>query len=398
MARTLKSDRTLFGSTLLLVAASLVMVYSASAVQQADLKHVSYYYLMRQLAWVVMGLAGLLCAMRIDYRVLRRPEVIWPLVGLVVVGLVAVFLFRPVKGAHRWVSLGSFSVQPAEFAKLVAIVFAAALLDRRMHRINDVAYALAPIAILTVGFGGLIVKEPDFGTAMMMVATVVAMVFAAGLSYKYLMGLFALLVPGAIGLIALEPYRVDRFLIFLDPWKDQLGKGFQSIQALIAVGSGGPLGKGIMAGVQKLFYIPEPHTDFIYAVIGEELGLVGTTFILVCFVLIAWRGFRTAVLAPDRFGSLLALGLTTLITLQAFVNMSMVIGLLPTEGVPLPFVSNGGSSLVISLIGMGILLNISQQSSRVVAPGDSVLGNGSMSGWVNGPMENLAGASERANA
>jgi cell division protein FtsW len=230
------------------------------------------------------------------------------------------------------------------------------------------------------------------------VATVVAIVFAAGLSYRFLVALFALLVPAAIGLIAFEPYRVQRFLIFLDPWKDPLKAGFQSIQALIAIGSGGPLGKGIMAGVQKLFYIPEPHTDFIYAVIGEELGLVGTTFVLVCFILIAWRGFRAAVLAPDRFGSLLALGLTTLITLQAFVNMSMVIGLLPTEGVPLPFVSNGGSSLVISLIGMGILLNISQHSSRVVAASDAVLGNGSMSGWVSGSVESMAGASERANA
>jgi cell division protein FtsW len=396
MARTLKSDRTLFGSTLLLVAVSVIMVYSASALQGG--KYPSYYFLMRQGTWAVIGLVAMLGATRIDYHVLRRPEVIWPLVGLVIVSLLAVFLFHPTKGAHRWISLSQASVQPAELAKIVAIIFTAALLERRMHRINDVAYALAPIAILTVGFGGLIVKEPDFGTAMMMVGTVVAMVFAAGLSYRYLMGLFALLVPAAVGLIALEPYRIERFEIFLDPWKDQLGKGFQAIQALIAVGSGGPLGKGIMAGVQKLFYIPEPHTDFIYAVIGEELGLVGTTCVLVCFILIAWRGFRAAVLAPDRFGSLLALGLTTLITLQAFVNMSMVIGLLPTEGVPLPFVSNGGSSLVISLIGMGILLNISQQSSRVVAAGDAVLGNGSMGGWAGGSVESMAGASERANA
>ena len=398
MARTLKSDRTLFGSTLLLVAVSVVMVYSASALQAENSDHASYYYLAKQGVWAAMGLVALLAAMRIDYHYLRRPEIIWPLVGLVVVTLVAVFGFRSVKGAHRWIQLGSASVQPAELAKLVAIVFAAALLERRMHRINDVAYALAPIAVLTVGFAGLIVREPDFGTAMIMVASVVAMVFAAGLSYRYLVGLFGLLVPAMVGLIALEPYRVQRFFIFLDPWKDQLGKGFQSIQALIAVGSGGLLGKGIMAGVQKLFYIPEPHTDFIYAVIGEEVGLVGTTVILICFILIAWRGFRAAVLAPDRFGSLLALGLTTLITLQAFVNMSMVIGLLPIEGVPLPFVSNGGSSLVISLIGMGILLNISQQGSRVVAAGDAVLGNGSMGSWSAGSMEPLAGASEQAKA
>jgi cell division protein FtsW len=397
MARTLKSDRTLFGSTLLLVAASVIMVYSASAVQ-AEAKYSSAgYFLYKQLAWVALGVVAMLVVMRIDYRVLRRPEVIWPLVGVVVLGLLAVFAFKPVKGAQRWIPLSVAKLQPAELAKLVAIVFAAALLDRRMHRINDLAYALAPIAVVTIGFGGLIVLEPDFGTALMMVASVVAMVFAAGLSYRYLAGLFALLVPALIGLIALEPYRVTRFFIFLDPWKDPMDKGFQAIQALIAVGSGGVLGKGLMAGVQKIFYIPEPHTDFIYAVIGEEVGLVGTSFILICFILIAWRGFRAAVLAPDRFGSLLALGLTTLITLQALVNMSMVIGLLPTEGVPLPFVSNGGSSLAISLIGMGILLNISQQSSRVLAAGDAVLGNGSLGGWT-GSLEPLADAGEQAKA
>jgi len=394
MARTLKSDRLLFSTTLLLVAASVIMVYSASAVQ-AELKHTSYYFLAKQLAWVVLGLAVLLVMMRIDYHVLRRPIIIWSLVGFVTLALMAVFAFPAVNHAHRWIFFAGGSVQPSEIAKVVAIVFGAALLERRMHRINDVAYALAPIAIVTMVLGGLVVLQRDFGTAGILVATIAAMVFAAGLNYRHLLGLLGILIPAGAALIVLSPNRLHRFMVFLDPRSDPMGFGFQPMQALIAVGSGGVLGKGIMAGVQKLFYIPEPHTDFIYAVIGEEVGLIGTTFVLACFLLIAWRGFRASVLAPDRFGSILALGLTTLITLQALVNMSMVIGLLPTEGVPLPFVSNGGSSLVINLIGMGILLNISQQSSRV-PQADSPLAAIGIGDWSGGSM--ASASSERANA
>jgi cell division protein FtsW len=216
-------------------------------------------------------------------------------------------------------------------------------------------------------FAGLILLEPDFGTAAVLIGIVTVMVFAAGLTYRYVFGALLILVPTALVLVFSTPYRRERFLIFLDPWKDPLGNGFQAIHSLFAVATGGLFGRGLMAGVEKLYYIPEPHTDFIYAVIAEELGLVGTTLTLLCFALIAWRGLRASLLAPDRFGSLLALGITMMIALQALVNMSVVTVLLPTKGIPLPFVSNGGSSLLINLVAMGILLNVSQQASATAA-------------------------------
>jgi cell division protein FtsW len=242
-----------------------------------------------------------------------------------------------------------------------------------MHRINELMYTLAPIALVTLGLAGLIVVEPDFGTAFVLVLVVTAIVFAAGLSYRYLLtALLLVILPAALGLILAAPYRRRRLLAFLDPSSDPLGVNFQLMQSLIAVGSGGTLGTGLMAGIQKLYYLPEAHTDFIFAVAGEELGLLGTGLILLCFAVMGWRGLRTSLLAPDRFGSLLALGLTMMVILQALVNMSVVLGLLPTKGIPLPFVSNGGSSLVINLVAMGILLNISQQSSPTAAASASV--------------------------
>jgi cell division protein FtsW len=224
-----------------------------------------------------------------------------------------------------------------------------------------------PIGIVTFVLAALIVFEPDFGTAVMVVFVVATIVFAAGLSYRYLIGTALVLLPAAMILVLSSGYRRRRVFSFLDPWQDPLGDGYQMIQSLIAVGSGGAFGKGLMGGVQKLFYIPEPHTDYIFAVIAEELGLIGTTVILACFAVIAWRGLRTALVAPDKFGSLLALGLTAMVAVQALLNMSVVIGLLPTKGIPLPFVSNGGSSLLVNLVAMGILLNISQQASPVAA-------------------------------
>jgi len=376
MARRLKSDKFLFWATLLLVCASVVMVYSASAVQAETRYGEPYRYLFKQLSWAVIGFLLLLGAMRIDYHHYRRPPVIWAVLGLVVAGLLKVFLFAPSNGARRWIAVAGVSMQPSELAKLAAIFFAAALLERRMHRINEVTYALVPVAIVTTALAGLIVIEPDFGTSTMVVAVVGVMVFAAGLSYGYLIGGLVMLLPVAMILVASEPYRVRRVMTFLDPWQDPLGAGYQQIQALIAVGSGGTFGKGLMGGVQKLFYIPEPHTDYIFAVIAEELGLIGTTVVLVCFAVIAWRGLRTALVAPDRFGSLLAIGLTMMVALQALFNMSVVLGMLPTKGIPLPFVSNGGSSLVVNLFAMGILLNVSQQASPTAAMAVGVPGGG----------------------
>jgi cell division protein FtsW len=363
MARTLKSDKLLFSATLFLVCASVIMVYSASAVQSLNKYDVPYHFLSKQLAWGVMGFGLMLMAMRTDYHHYKRPAVIWSVLGIVVVALLAVFLFGRINGTRRWINLAGVSLQPSELAKLAAIIFTSALLERRMHRVNELAYAVLPIGLLTAVLAGLIVLEPDFGTAVMLVLIVGTIVFTAGLSYRYLFGTLLVLLPAAMVLVLGSPYRRRRLESFLDPWKDPLGDGFQAIQSLIAVGSGGAFGKGLMAGVQKLFYIPEPHTDYIFAVIGEELGLIGTTIVLSCFAVIVWRGLRTALVAQDRFGSLLAIGLTTMVGLQALINMSVVTALLPPKGIPLPFVSNGGSSLLVNLLGMGILLNISQQSS-----------------------------------
>jgi len=363
MARKLKSDRVLFFTTAVLVGLSIVMVYSASAVVGLEHFGSATLFLVKQGMWAVMGLAMLWVVMRIDYRHYREPVFIWSALGAVTLALVAVLFMPAVNGAHRWFSIGGLGVQPSEMAKLVAIIFIAAILERRMHRINDLAYALLPIAVVVLGLVGLILLEPDLGTSVALVVIVAMMVFAAGLNYAYIVGAALVAAPIVAMLVMGSGYRRRRWLTFLDPWQDPLGDGFQIIQSLIAVGTGGLSGRGLMNGVQKLFYLPEPHTDFIYAVIAEELGLIGATVVLVCFLVVTWRGMRIALRAPDAFGSFLAIGLTTMVALQALANISIVLGLLPTKGIPLPFVSFGGSSLLMNLLGMGILLNVSQHAS-----------------------------------
>jgi cell division protein FtsW len=272
-----------------------------------------------------------------------------------------------VNGTRRWFALAGFGIQPSELAKLAIVLFTALILERRMHRINDITYSLLPIALVAGAVTGLILLEPDFGTAVALLAIVSVMVFAAGLNYKYFAGAALLLVPALYAVLMSASYRRDRLLAFWDPWADPLGNGFQIIQSLIAVGTGGVFGRGLMEGRQKLFFLPEPHTDFIYAVIAEETGLVGALVILACFGVLAWRGLRASSRAPDSFGAFLALGITMMIVLQAFVNISVVLGLMPTKGIPLPLVSAGGSSLLINLLGVGVLLNISQHETETGA-------------------------------
>jgi len=363
VARTLKYDRVLFTATLLLVCASVVMVYSASAILALERYQQPYLFLTKQVMWVVLGLAVLAIAMRVDYRTYRNDTFVWVLLGLVGLTLVAVLFSAPVNGTRRWFGLGGFGVQPSEFAKVGCVLFTALVLERRMHRIDELSYSLLPIGIVMCGIVALILLQPDFGTAISLMLIVAVMVFAAGLHYRYFIGTVAALVPVIYLVLVSAPYRRQRLLAFWDPWADPLGDGFQIIQSLIAVGTGGVFGRGLMESVQKLFFLPEPHTDFIFAVISEELGLIGATATLACFCLIGWRGTRIALRAQDSFGSFVALGLTAMIVVQAFVNMSVVLGLLPTKGIPLPLVSFGGSSLLISLLGMGVLLNISQHET-----------------------------------
>jgi cell division protein FtsW len=363
MARKLKSDKLLFTATLLLVCTSVVMVWSASAVVAMEKYHDPYMFLVKQGMWVLLGLCLVPLMMRIDYRIYRQPTVIWTGLAVVTLALVAV-LFAPARnGATRWLGVGPLGIQPSELAKIVVIVFIAALLERRMDRIDEPSHALIPIGVVLGGIVGLILIQPDLGTAVAILMIGAVMIFAAGVNYRYILGLSLASLPALYVLLMSSDYRRRRVTAFLDPWADPLGDGFQMIQSMIAVGTGGLFGRGLMGGVQKLFYLPEPHNDFIYSVISEELGLAGATVVVACFCVITWRGLRTALRAPDRFGAFLAIGLTTMVAFQAFFNVSVVLGLLPTKGIPLPFVSYGGSSLLINLAGMGMLLNVSQHAS-----------------------------------
>lgn len=364
MARTLKSDRVLFLAAVLLLCAGVVMVYSSSAaVAMLRYQQPPWFFLLKQVVWAVLGIGLLGIAMRVDYRLLRRPVVIHGALAISFVALVVVFFAPEINGTRRWFLVGGVGIQPSELAKAAVILFVAVVLERRMETMDRPARALAPVAVVTGLVCGLIVLQPDFGTAFTLLAIVGAMVFGAGLSYRWMAGLTAALVPPLCAVLVSAPYRRRRLLSFLDPWKDATETGYQIIQSQIAVGTGGVLGQGLMAGVQKLFYVPEAHTDFIYAVIAEETGLVGALAVLSCFGLILWRGLATAAAAPDRFGAILALGITVMVTFQAFFNISVVLGLLPTKGIPLPLVSAGGSSLLVNMLAMGILLNISQHTS-----------------------------------
>jgi cell division protein FtsW len=363
MARKLKSDRLLYLTTLVLVAISIVMVYSASNLMVGDGGRPTVY-LLKQAVFAAVGLAAMFIAMRIDYERYRNPRLILGLVGITLLALAAVRIFGPeINGTHRWFAVAGVGIQPSELAKLTMILFTAAVLERRMERIAEPKYALGPIVVVLVPMLALIMLQKDLGTCVVLLAIVAVMVFAAGLSWKYFAGAVAAAVPVIAVAVAFEPYRMRRLTAFLDPWHDRLESGYQVVQSLIAVGTGGLAGRGLGYSVQKLGYLPFPHTDFIYAVVAEELGLMGASVLLVCFCVITWRGLRTASRAPDAFGSFLALGLTAMIAVQAFVNMSVVLGLLPTKGITLPFISAGGSSLIMSLAGMGVLLNISQRAS-----------------------------------
>ncbi len=363
MARKLKSDAVLFTTTLLLLVIGMAWVYSASVVTAGEKIHDPGYFVIRQGMWVALGLVFLFTAMTIDYRRFRnRTALLW-VAGMTVLALVAVFFCRPVNNAHRWLGFGSLGIQPSELAKLVAILFVATVLERRLEEREALDPGLIQAGSLLLVFVALIVVEPDYGSGLVLLATVCAMVFVAGLSYRRVVTALLVMPVPLVAVMLLSPYRVRRWTAFLNPYDDPLGKGFQTIQSLIAVGTGGVWGKGFMAGVQKMFYLPEAHSDYIFAVIAEERGLIGSVAVLLCFAVIIWRGLRVARRAPDAFGALLAVGITTMIGLQAMVNLGVVIGLLPSKGIPLPFVSAGGSSMLVSLVAMGVLLNISQQAS-----------------------------------
>jgi cell division protein FtsW len=360
MARTLKSDKMLFWAALALVSTSVVMVISAAAVSRE-------IGAVKQIGFALVGLMGMFAMMRTDYHHLKRPAVIWTLLIVTFVGLVAVFMFAPRNNAQRWIH-GPISMQPSEVAKLVAIVFAAAILERRMHRVNDIRYSLGAIAVVTGLMALLIAKEPDLGTAVVVVLVVFSIVFAAGLHWRYVAAGFVALLPVLTYYIVTADWRQMRILAFLHPLDPAFAPYTHQLrQSQIALGSGGPGGLGLGGSMQKAYFLPEAHNDFIFAIIGEELGLIGTTALVMCFLLLVWRGLRVALLAPDRFGTLVGIGIAMMVGMQALINMSVVTGIAPTKGIPLPLVSAGGSSLLITMVAMGILLNISQQASSTAA-------------------------------
>jgi cell division protein FtsW len=361
MARQLKSDRILFSAVIALVFFGLVMVFSASAVIAERAHGHSYYFLVRQGAAAVAGLLGMIWLMQRDYHRFRHPAVVFGLASIVLASLVVVLFVDRTANTHRFFRVGPLSVQPSEFAKLALILFLAYFLEERARALHDWR-TLGPAAVLLMALAGLVLAGRDLGTAVVLMIIAGVIFWVAGLSERYFLVGLAAALPVAIVAVLRESYRWDRFKIFLDPWSDPQGKGFQIIQSMIAVGTGGWTGLGLMESKQKLYYLPAPHTDFIYAVISEELGLVGAVIVLLCFSVILWRGTRAALFASDPFGVYLAAGLTAMLVCQALINTSVVLALAPTKGMPLPLVSYGGSSLVCAMWACGLLLSVSQRS------------------------------------
>jgi len=362
MAKKLASDATLFAVTVALLGAGLVMVWSASSVLAQEVRGNAYHFLVRQVVWACLGVVVMIAAMRLDYRKLRHPAVVYSAVIATTLLLIAVLFMRPVNDTHRWIRLGELSLQPAEIAKISTILFLAYHLERKADRINEFLPSLFPVLLLLGWFAFLIFIQPDLGSAAVIILVGGVMLYLAGVRLRYFAAL-AVVTPFVLyQAIMGADYRRDRIEAYLNPWSDARGSGYQVIQSLIAVGTGGLDGVGLMEGRQKLFYLPYPYSDFIYAVIGEELGLLGATAVLLGFVLLLWRGLRTAWRAPDAFGTFLAAGLTLAIVVQALINVSVVLGLLPTKGIPLPFISAGGSSLLFTLLSIGLILNISQHA------------------------------------
>lgn len=378
MAQRLKTDWTLFFTIVVMVCFGMVIVYSASSVM-AELKYKNAnYFIVQQAVWAVASFLVLMFFKGIDYRRFKDPVWAFAPLGMVVALLVIVYFADPRR--HRWLSIGSHGLQPSEFAKPALIVFLAWFISQRMRAINN-RYTLVPALVALVVLAGMVVIA-DLGTAVVLVLTAVVMFYVAGLERRYFVAaLMAGLVVAGAAIIA-KPYRLARIVGYIDPEyklidkvnpsggiKTYLQKSlasrdthYQALQSKIAVGSGGVLGLGLMEGKQKLLYLPEAHTDFIYAVVGEELGLWGSSAVLIGFFLILWRGLRLFFIAPDDFGKYLALGITASVVIQALINMSVVLDMGPTKGIPLPMISYGGSSLLSTLVSLGMLLSVSEQA------------------------------------
>ncbi len=354
-------DHMLLFVTLTLALVGLVMVFSASAIVAGNRFQDPEFFLKRQIAWLGFGFLLMHLTSRIDYQLWRKlsiPILIGMLVLLVMVLVPS--LGVAAKGARRWLRLGPISIQPAEMAKLVTVMYLAAYVTRKADKLTLFRSGLLPALIVVGLLSGLVLLEPDLGTVVVMGLATVALLFLGGARIAHLVSLGLCAIPVALVLVLGSSYRRQRLMTFLAPWKDASDAGFQITQSFLAFGSGGPFGVGLGQGKQKLFFLPEAHTDFVLALVGEELGLAGTVTVILLFAIFVWRGFHIAARARMPFGKFLGMGITLLIGIQALVNAAVVTGLLPTKGLTLPFVSYGGSSLVVSFVGVGMLLNISR--------------------------------------
>ncbi|WP_282941530.1 stage V sporulation protein E [Paenibacillus sp. RC67] len=354
-------DVTMLVCTMMLLAIGVVMVYSASAVLAFHEFGDLYYYLKRQLLFAVLGIAAMIFTMNVDYLVWKK----YAKIGLIVCFALLLIVLIPgvgvVRGGARsWLGIGSFGIQPSEFMKIGMILFLSKMLSENQNKITLFNKGLIPpLGLVGLAFG-LIMLQPDLGTGAVLVGASLLIIYTAGARLLHLSYLGMVGVAGFIGLVIAAPYRLKRITAFLDPWQDPLGAGYQAIQSLYAIGPGGLVGLGLGMSRQKYSYLPEPQTDFIFSIIAEELGFIGGSFVLILFMLLVWRGMRTAITAPDTFGSLLATGIVGMIAVQVVINIGVVIGMFPVTGITLPLISAGGSSLTLMLTSIGILLNISR--------------------------------------
>jgi cell division protein FtsW len=369
MARKLAPDKWLFAAAVGLALFGVVMVYSASAVMAQRDNGSQFYYVIKQGMWTTIGFAVMFGAMQFNYQQLKRRRIVYGLLILTVLMLIAVFAFSKTNGAHRWIKLAGFSIQPSELSKLTLAIFLAYFLEIKAGEERNFWTTFLPCGFVTAILAMLVVLEPDLGTALMLGVLFMVTTFTAGARLKHLALAAAPALLGFAGMLIFVPWRFSRIVTFLDPWADPQNKGFQVVQSLIAVGSGGAHGLGFAQGKQKMLFLPFAHSDFIFAVISEELGLIGALGVVGVFALFLWRGIRAALHAPDRFGMLLSVAIVTSIVAQALFNISVVLSIVPTKGIPLPFISYGGSSLVPTLAAVGILLNVSQHSGGSIDAG-----------------------------
>lgn len=359
MARKLVFDRLLFAAVLALTLLGLVMVYSSTAPLARGQGVLGNTLFLKQCVAAALGLAAMLIVMHVDYRWLKRPAVIYGAVGCVLALLVLVLFGPEVNGSRRWFRLGGLSFQPSELAKLVLIVFVAYQVDRKRDRIDGYPF-LVPVVGMTALFSGLVLLGKDLGTTVLLLVPIGLVVFLVGIPLRHVAAGGLVTLPVVITAIVTHEYRARRVMSFMDPEKDPLGSGFQLLQSLVAVGSGGLFGLGPGNSVQKLHFLPSPHADFIFSIVAEEFGFFGSCLFVGLFGVVLWRGVVAGLTAPEMFGRYLAWGMTSLLVAQALVHMSVALGLLPTTGVPLPFISHGGSSLLATLVAAGVILNVSQ--------------------------------------